>query len=276
MEKAYEARYLGRVLTSRALTNFAIVESQYAAGQNLSPHSHERAFISIALQGSYLERCGSSTLYCSAGQVIFHTAGEFHSNHFFEDGGRSLNLEILPHFAARLRDYGVDTRTRITPFGRHYMQLGLKLHKEASRYDSVSELAIEGLAMEVLAEMLRDRTKPKLGRPDWLERVKALLHERYRESIALKDLAEYAHVHPVHVARAFRKRYECCIGDYVRRLRVESACRELAASDMPIAEIAGRNGFSDQSHLCRTVKEYTGMSPRQLRRPSRKVSMPLG
>jgi AraC-like DNA-binding protein len=27
-----------------------------------------------------------------------------------------------------------------------------------------------------------------------------------------------------------------------------------------------RSGFSDQSHLCRTLKQYAGMSPRHFRR----------
>ena len=77
MQTADNGRYLGMVLTSRMLTNFVLVESEYAAGQELSWHSHDRAFISIALEGSYLERCGSSSSYCDVGQVILHTAGEF-------------------------------------------------------------------------------------------------------------------------------------------------------------------------------------------------------
>jgi AraC family transcriptional regulator len=273
MDRASEGQFLGRVLTSRKLTNFAVIESQYTAGQSLSWHSHDRAFLSIELQGPYVERCGSSTLYCDVGQVIFHTAGEFHSNRFFEHGGRSLNLEILPNFAERLRDCGIDTRTRIALCSRHFRQLGIKLRAEVFRYDSASELAIEGLAFELLADVLRSRIVHESRRhPDWLARVNTLLHERYRESITLKELAEYAHVHPVHLSRAFRKHYDCCIGDYVRRLRLASARSELADSDESIAEIAARNGFSDQSHLCRMLKQHTGMSPREVRRlprPSR-------
>ncbi len=274
MQTASKGRYLGRVLTSRALSNFVLVESEYTAGQNLLLHSHERAFISIALQGSYLEQCGSSNLYCDVGQVIFHTAGERHSNHFFESGGRSLNLEILPHFAERLRNYGVDTAARITLRSRHYMQLGLKLQAEAFRYDSVSELAIESLAMEILSEMIRSQaSKTKPLKEKWLERVNMLLHDRYRESVSLKEIAEYARVHPVHLARAFRQRYECTIGEYVRRLRVASAMREITGSDLSIAEIANRNGFADQSHLCRMIRQHTGRSPRQLRTTEEKFEL---
>lgn len=267
MNKAGEGRFLGTVLTSRKLKNLAVIESQYTAGQNLSWHCHDRAFLSIELQGQYVERCGSSTLYCDVGQLIFHTAGEFHSNRFLEHGGRSVNVEILPHFADRLRSDGIDMRQRITVCSTHFRQLGMKLRAEAFRYDSVSELAIEGLAFELLADVFRSRiTHESRRRPDWLARVNTLLHERYRESISLKELAEYARVHPVHLSRAFRKCYSCCISDYIRQLRLSSACSEIATCDDSIAAIAARNGFSDQSHLCRALKQHTGMSPRQIRR----------
>ena len=57
---------------------------------------------------------------------------------------------------------------------------------------------------------------PTLGRRDseWLKKVREILHDRYREPVALRNLAEEAGVHPVHLARAFRKQYGCCIGDF--------------------------------------------------------------
>jgi transcriptional regulator GlxA family with amidase domain len=75
------------------------------------------------------------------------------------------------------------------------------------------------------------------------------MHGRYREHLTLTDIAGQVRVHPVHLARAFRKRYTYRIGDFIRKLRVEAACSELLQSDAPIAEIAARTGFTDQSHL---------------------------
>jgi AraC family transcriptional regulator len=267
MDSTGRERYLGKVSTHRKLTNFALAESSYSAGQTLSWHSHERAFISIALQGSYTEQWSSSTLYCRAGQVIFHVAGEEHCNRFFGQGARSLNLEIMPAFLERLKDLGMRTDARIAFCSSRFALLGLRMYAEACRYDSGSEFMIEGLAMELLGELLR-RQDEGLSTPssDWLEFVRDIIHERYREPLSLRELAAEAKVHPVHVARAFRKRYGCCVGDYLRQMRVAGACRDLANSDMGMAEIAGRNGFSDQSHLCRVVKQYTGVSPSRHRR----------
>ncbi len=265
MQQVSTGHYLGKMTASRVLSNFVVVESKYSAGQELKWHSHERSYISIVLQGSYMERCGSSSLHCGVGQVILHAADEVHSDEFFEEG-HCLNLEIQPHFADRLRQYGIDSGTRLAMSSRRYMRLGLTLRSEAVRCDTASELVIEGLAMEVIAQLIRIRAIDANQRKEhWLELVNEMLHERYRESITLKELADASQVHPVHLARAFRKRYGCSVGDYVRRLRVAGASSEIVDSDMSIAEIASRNGFSDQSHLCRMMREFTGKSPRQLR-----------
>jgi AraC family transcriptional regulator len=265
MQQVSKGRYLGTMMASRTLSNFVIVESKYTAGQELKSHCHESAYISIVLKGSYMERCGSSDLHCDVGQVILHAAGEVHSDEFFEDG-HCLNLEMRPHFADRLRQFGIGTGTRIGMCSRRYMRLGFTLQSEAIRGDSASELVIEGLAMEVIAQLIRNQVVETTQRKEhWLERVNEMLHERYRESITLQELAADSQVHPVHLARAFRKRYGCSVGDYVRRLRVAGASMEITGSQMSIAEIASRNGFSDQSHLCRVMREYTGRSPRQLR-----------
>lgn len=55
------------------------------------------------------------------------------------------------------------------------------------------------------------------------------------------------------------------LGEYVRRLRVDFACRELSNSRKPLAEIATTAGFCDQAHLSRTLKRFTGMTPVEFR-----------
>jgi AraC family transcriptional regulator len=260
--------FSGRELGRREFAGFAVFESLYRPNQKIPKHSHEQTYISIVLRGSYTEECGPTAWDCETGQTILHVAGECHSDHFHRNGGQVLNLELFPPFLTRLCEcdgVGADSRTLLR--SAYAMQLGLRLHKEISSCDPWSALTIEGLTMELLAEVFRQRTarlKPQ-GR-DWLDRTTEILHEKFQEPVKLSELAACVCVHPVHLARAFRKRYLCSVGDYLRKLRIEAACHALLNSDTPIAEIALRSGFSDQSHLCRTLKQYTGMSPRHFRR----------
>jgi len=54
-------------------------------------------------------------------------------------------------------------------------------------------------------------------------------------------------------------------GTYLRKLRIEAACRAALNSDTPIVEIALRSGFVRPEPPLQDAEAYTGMSPRQFR-----------
>lgn len=68
-------------------------------------------------------------------------------------------------------------------------------------------------------------------------------------------------LHPIYVARAFRVRFGCAVGEYVRSLRVERARRLLHHTPMGLTEIAARVGYSDQSHMTRDFRRAFDQGP---------------
>jgi AraC family transcriptional regulator len=133
--------------------------------------------------------------------------------------------------------------------------------------DAVSPLVIEGLALEMLAELSRRSVLPLERRPvaRWLEQVREIINTQFSEPLTLSQIAKSVNIHPVHIARTFRKHHRCTIGEYVRRLRIEFACRQLSTSNTPLAEIALQAGFSSQSHFSTTFRLITGLTPAQYR-----------
>jgi len=208
-----------------------------------------------------------STWECTTGGTIFHAPGESHQNRFLESGAHLLVLELQPEFLSGIAGQGIVTDRQHKLISVYCAQLAVRLERMLKLSDPLSALSAEGLCLEILSEALQPCSRgPERASPDWLPRVHEILHDRYREHLTLTDLAGQVRVHPVHLARAFRKRYTCCIGDFIRKLRVEAACRELLQSDAAIAEIAARTGFTDQSHLTRIMKRHAGVSPAEFRR----------
>ena len=132
--------------------------------------------------------------------------------------------------------------------------------------DGLSPLVMEGIALELLGQTARRKTRPGRRPPAWLRTARDLLHDRFPSPPSVAEMARAAGVHPVYLARTFREHYRMTIGEYVRKLRVEHACRQISTTGAPLAEIALAAGFCDQSHFSRTFKRVTGTTPAEYRR----------
>jgi AraC-like DNA-binding protein len=155
-------------------------------------------------------------------------------------------------------------------YGGRLAHLAGRLYREFREPDEFSALVLEGLTLEIIAEVSRcsvnesERTPPR-----WLQQVRSILHEQYGERLSLVAVAELVDVHPVHLAREFRRFYRCTIGDYIRQRRIEFTCNQLRDSDASISEIAQAAGFFDHSHFTRTFKTQAGITPSQYRKALR-------
>lgn len=74
-------------------------------------------------------------------------------------------------------------------------------------------------------------------------------------------MARSVGVHPVHLATTFRRHFGSTIGEYVRRLRIDFATRQIASSEESLCNIALAAGFADQSHFSKVFRQQTGMTP---------------
>ncbi|HEX8176369.1 MAG TPA: helix-turn-helix transcriptional regulator [Pyrinomonadaceae bacterium] len=251
----------------REVAGFRLVETVYPSGLKMAAHSHEPAYFSFVLRGAYTERSGKQTRTCVPSLLIFHPPDASHAVAFHNADVGIFRLEIRPQVLAQLREDSPGLMEATGDFrGGLASSLAMRLYAEFQRADKFSPLAIEGLALELVAEVARSASRAsETVRPRWLERARDILHEQCADSLTLASLAEEVGVHPIYLARSFRKHYRCTVGEYVRRLRIESACRELFVSGKPLSEIAAGAGFCDQSHFSNTFKRYTGMTPAEFR-----------
>lgn len=264
---AYPHRcFPGRILKSREVGRFVFTETTYTPGLRLPTHSHECACFVIALRGSFSETYGKRSRQVKPSTLIFRPAGELHSEHFNNGGGRCLNIEIdqgwlqsAPVQSALVNDSAAYQSSLLT-------SLSSKLYHELREMDEASTLSIEGLTLEIIAAASRSSVnQSKRHTPKWLEQAREFIHAHFTERLTLAQIAELAGVHPVHLAREFRKHFHSSTANYVTQLRIELACRELAKLDTPLAHVASATGFYDQSHFSKTFKRLTGMTPTRYR-----------
>src|SRR5215471_3392630 len=258
--------FYGSVVSRRAVSEFLLNETVYPAGARIPRHSHEDGYFCLVRQGNYSEAYGVKKRACGPFTFAFHPPGEMHSEQFGDTEARSFNIEITSDWLERMRLYSVRLDGPAHFQGGPLAALALKLYREFQSADPVSHIAIEGLILEIVAEASRRlRTPGGAKAPPWLDRVRDILHESFARAPVLSNIAASVGVHPVYMAAAFKRRYRCTVGEYVRQLRLEFACRQLATSANTLAEIAVQAGFADQSHFSRTLKNSLGVTPGQYR-----------
>ena len=254
------------VIKTRYVSGFQMMEGLYYANTSVPRHSHEQAVFCIALKGRCAEIYGSEVREYQPLTVQFLPPNETHSLEISSLEVRAFSVEVAPQWLDRTSEYSLSLDKSVHSRGGLLSRLLMTLYKEFHQMDDASPLAVEGLALEMLAEVSRRQIKVSDCKPPrWLAQALDLLREQFSGHLTVTQIATSVGVHPVHLARGFRRFYRCTIGEYIRQLRIEHACHELCASDTSLAAIASGAGFSDQSHFSRTFKRFMEMTPAQYR-----------
>src|SRR5262249_39751200 len=157
----------------------------------LPRHSHVNAYFCLVRAGAYTEVYGSRTRACSPLTLAFHPAGELHSEQIHDGEVRSFNIELGPAWSERLSPLADRLHRACDLQGTPWAPLALRLYREFCEPDALSPLAIEGLALELLAEAARHQSDAGGHRPPrWLEQARELIHARFTEGLSLSQIAE--------------------------------------------------------------------------------------
>lgn len=117
------------------------------------------------------------------------------------------------------------------------------------RYDASGAIVgLEGFTREFKVASAAAGPYPELSRViDYVER-------NHASRITVADLAKRAGYTVRTLERLFQKRFNMSPFAYLKRVRLNGACRLLTQTNLPLAQIATESGFCDQSYM---TKEFT-------------------
>jgi AraC family transcriptional regulator len=149
-------------------------------------------------------------------------------------------------------------------------QILLMLRSELHQGGGLSgQLYIESLANVLAVQLLREYStvQPRvavyeggLGDRKILQ-VSEYIQAHLESDIKLADLAASVGISPYHFSRLFKQSMGVSPHQYVLQQRVERAKQLLKSTQLTIADIAFQCGFNSQSHLGKSFRELTGITP---------------
>lgn len=221
-------------------------ETRHDAGDTLRTHRHDDAYAALVLDGSYVEASADGPIECIPGTLVLHPRWHAHGNRFGRNGAKVINLELDD-------DLATDT-------GR-----ALRVLRVVDLGEAAAVFARGHHHLDDLLTACGQADAPAL-----LNWQPAFLHELQHGELPVSVLARRAGVSLAHASRSFVRSH----GMPPQLLRRELRCRQalaLLGGEATLAEVAAASGFSDQSHLNRTLRLTTGATPAQLRRQIKSV-----
>ena len=220
-----------------------VAETQHRDA-TLDAHCHSEATVCMVVRGEVRE---SGTRY-QPGDVIFRNAGDVHADVFGPAGARCFNVSV-------------DRSVLHAPLSSSSAAVPIVKRLRRELRSIPSSLVVEGLIYQLVGEMTRDDARDN---HPLAAAVAGFIRERFAERMTVRGIAEHFDVHPVHLARTFRKSYGTTIGDEIRELRIKHA-KEMLRGNASLADISIASGFADQSHFTKTFRRVTGTTPRRYR-----------
>jgi len=222
-------------------------ETRHGPSDLIAPHRHGAAYAALVVDGSYVESSADGPVECVPGTLLLHPAFHAHGDRFGRKGAHVLNLGLAAPFA-----------------GSALVAMQVQDLHEA--------LEVFTRAAHRLGELAAACTQPAASAalPDWQA---GFLHELQCSEAPLEAIARRAGVSAAHASRTLARTHGMSPQLLRRELRWRHAL-DLLAGDYALADIAALAGFADQSHLTRTTRTITGLTPSQLRRQINSVQDP--
>ena len=99
-----------------------------------------------------------------------------------------------------------------------------------------------------------------------IERAKAYIHQYFKESIGLKEIAENSFASPFHLSRLFKKFTGCSPYQYLLSIRLKHSEILLKNSNIPIADVAASSGFLNPDNFATAFKRKYKHMPTSYRK----------
>jgi AraC family transcriptional regulator len=260
------------------------VEHYRLRAGELPEHEHREHLLLLALSGCSGEMRTAGGLRASAqgrGGVCLIPAGEPFSSRVGGDT-ECLGIYLDPALVERAgRDADPAGRfevvARSNPRDPLVNRVGMALLAEMDSEAPGARLYAESLANVLAVHVLRNYTAAGAGpHPSRgglsgrrLRRVLSYIAENHERDVTLEDLASEAAMSTFHFAREFKRATGTTPHQHLIHFRVERAKALLAESQLPLAEVGLRTGFSHQSHFTRLFRRLTGTTPQSYRLMSR-------
>ncbi|MEM1274130.1 MAG: helix-turn-helix domain-containing protein [Pseudomonadota bacterium] len=240
-------------------------------GWRIKAHRHAAMAQLFALEDGGVDAMVDGVAQClNGGRFLFVPAQAVHAFDF-APGTEGYVVSFPTHVIAGIGPVGSDTIDRLSKpfigrFDAHLQRLTRLLADTLSRASAFRAEQALGLAHALLAAVAEagDSAPATASAPASqarLDRLGALIADHMSEAWSAADYAKALAVSTGHLSRICRAATGLGAQAYIEHAIMTEACRLLAFTQLPVAEIGYRVGFNDPSYFAKRFKTIRRKAP---------------
>ena len=139
-----------------------------------------------------------------------------------------------------------------------------------------ARIALRALICAVLVEVMRQIAVPADEPKLFVQAAIEYLREHFQEPVRMDDLVRHVGFSRARLFDLFKAQTGLSPNDYLLRLRVDQAAKQLRETELSVTEIGLASGFSTGQYFSTVFSRYMGTSPKDFRkgvRPAQPVPL---
>nr|WP_298060443.1 AraC family transcriptional regulator [uncultured Blautia sp.] len=203
------------------------------------------------------------------------------SRYFFEKTPDASGEFLYLHFEGSAAGVFVEKLRSICPDLIHLeaesvpVQMAVNLKERLTKGGQLEKYEGGEFLYQFLCALLRKAELPGSSQKSALaDRAADYMKKSCRVLPGVGEVAGYVGVSSEHLCRCFRREFGVTPVEYLTRLKLQSAMRDLLSTGKSVEHIARDNGFSNGNYFGKVFRRYMGMSPgayREQQRPGLNV-----
>ncbi len=123
-------------------------------------------------------------------------------------------------------------------------------------------IEVSRLAADVVSDL-------RLNNQPLVAEVFAVIEDRYRQPLSLKDVARAVHLSPGHLTTVVGRKTGRTVQEWITERRMAEARRLLVETDLQVAEVGRQVGYADSAYFARSFRRSHHITPLAWRRAGR-------
>lgn len=156
-----------------------------------------------------------------------------------------------------LQEKNFFTEEELNELEKHFIELPVF---EQDKIDSILNVAIMVVKYILFENMLIPKYEPSF------DRALSFINDNIEKNLTISEISKATLIPKSSLYKMFHTHIGSTVSEYINSKRVKKASELLMNSELSIAEISEKLGFSTQQYFSKTFKKIIGASPAQFRK----------